>query len=112
MPDTSWLVTPTSKTEFMQLVDTAKRFHDAMQTADEVIAAELRHSLPRARGKRFDSLRPDLKINAIRVSRAFVNAGAANLAARRSYHRAGRLFYDLFGPGTDRHDRSGFDLDS
>lgn len=90
------LITPWNSTEFHALAASLSRHHNTMNDHVRQVAAELNKELPKATGARFQPLRLDLKMNARRVTRHLVHAGALNLAAGRAYTQAYMTFLDLF----------------
>lgn len=96
MADLDFLVTPYNTTEFAALVTEAIKMHQDMHSRDRVIAAELRKLLANPKGTKLAAMRMDMKMNAYRVARHFVGAGAANLAAGRAYRVAYTTYLDLY----------------
>lgn len=109
--DADFLVTPRNTTEFYALIEEAQKMHQAMHAQDRMIAAELKKRLQNPKGKKFVAHRLDLRMNAYRVTKHFVSAGAANIAAAKAYRVAYTTYLDLYTNQSAHTGTDGFDVD-
>lgn len=112
MPTHPALVPPTKGSEFYQMVITMRKFHEQMAADCQTIAAAIRSSLPRAKGKNLAPLRLDLKIYARLVARVFAHIAALNLAIAKTYTIAYNTYARYFVNGTTATNRAPFDVDA
>jgi hypothetical protein len=106
------MVTPTSTSSFRAMVEATTSLEGQMQDRLIEIAVDLRKLLMKARGSKMPALlRPDLMINARRVSRQFSHAAKLHEAAAQAERRGYRLYTELFtDAGAGSRARS-FDVD-
>jgi hypothetical protein len=93
---------PDNTEDFQNEVEAMMQFHAQIATRIEVVAAGIRKGLSRLEGQR---VRPDLLVNARRVSRPIAQVAGAETACSKSWGQAWRSYVRLYGGGTGGHQR-------
>lgn len=113
-----WLVAPRNKTEFDELERNFQEAMDELYTKLQIVAAQTNHRLRHPKGgskwaERLAWARVDLRVYARSVTKPMANAGAAAVAAGKSFRLSFTRFYEIHSTARPKNDGggSGFDFE-
>jgi hypothetical protein len=106
------LVTPHNTSEFYAMYAGIVKHEHANHDAAQVIAAQLRKSLPKAQGKKLGGLDYPIRyLNARRVAKHITQASAAHVAAAAAWRQAYVTYLQLFTNSGGKSSGGSFNVD-